>query len=265
MADDPTKPRADARARKANERTAKAARPRLWSGVFVLLILLTFCCFLTSQGMNAGTAVYVTELGGTAAYAGFLMAVFSVSAATTRLFVGPLIDRGRRIVVMVFGAAVLFIGALGPALVGGSMPLTVFRCLQGVGFSAAVAASSTAAADVLPMQRLGEGLGYAGLGQALAMTVGPALALFLVSTDPPENLYWCFSAVAAIGLCIAFFCRYESNPQSSPRLRPIVCAGSGSAPNGRSLRQPAKPPQSEKRPQQRPGARERERPPPSAG
>lgn len=118
--------------------------------MFVLLILLTFCCFLTSQGMNAGTAVYVTELGGTAAYAGFLMAIFSVSAATTRLFVGPLIDRGRRIVVMVFGAAVLFIGALGPALVGGSMPLTVFRCLQGVGFSAAVAASSTAAADVLP-------------------------------------------------------------------------------------------------------------------
>ena len=211
-----TKPSADARARKADERTVEAARPRLWSGVFVLLILLTFCCFLTSQGMNAGTAVYVTELGGTAAYAGFLMAIFSVSAATTRLFVGPLIDRGRRIVVMVFGAAVLFIGALGPALVGGSMPLTVFRCLQGVGFSAAVAASSTAAADVLPMQRLGEGLGYAGLGQALAMTVGPALALFLVSTDPPENLYWCFSAVAAIGLCIAFFCRYESNPQKLP-------------------------------------------------
>ena len=40
MADDPTKPRADARARKANERTAKAARPRLWSGVFVLLLSL---------------------------------------------------------------------------------------------------------------------------------------------------------------------------------------------------------------------------------
>ncbi len=75
MADDPTKPRADARARKATG-GGKAARPRLWSGVFVLLILLTFCCFLTSQGMNAGTAVYVTELGGTAAYAGFLMAVF---------------------------------------------------------------------------------------------------------------------------------------------------------------------------------------------
>lgn len=115
------------------------------------------------------------------------------------------------------------------------------------------------------MQRLGEGLGYAGLGQALAMTVGPALALFLVSTDPPENLYWCFSAVAAIGLCIAFFCRYESNPQKLPETSAYRLRWERERAEREVAAAAGETPQSEKRPQQRPGARERERPPPSAG
>lgn len=144
------------------------------------------------------------------------------------------------------------------------MPLTVFRCLQGVGFSAAVAASSTAAADVLPMQRLGEGLGLCGARTSARHDGRPAAGAVPVSTDPPENLYWCFSAVAAIGLCIAFFCRYESNPQKLPRLRPIVCAGSGSAPNGRSLRQPAKP-RSRRKGRNSDGSAREGKAPPSAG
>lgn len=55
-------------------------------------------------------------------------------------------------------------------------------------------------ADVMPASRMGEGIGYAGLGQALAMTVGPTLALFLVSTDPAENLFWGLGGVGGLAL-----------------------------------------------------------------
>ena len=77
-------------------------------------------------------------------------------------------------------------------------------------------ASATAAADALPASRMGEGIGYYGLGQALSMSVGPALALALVSTDPPENLFIGVTAIAVVGLAMIFLCRYEKHPEMLP-------------------------------------------------
>ena len=170
---------------------------------------------MAGQGLNSSTSVYVALYGGTAAYAGVLAAVFS-GAAAVRLLSGPLIDgRGRRIV-MLFGFAVLIVGTVGPLFTHDVAPFVVFRILQGAGFSAVTTASATAAADALPASRMGEGIGYYGLGQALSMSVGPALALALVSTDPPENLFVGVTAIAVVGLSMIFLCRYEKHPEMLP-------------------------------------------------
>lgn len=171
---------------------------------------------MVGQGLNSSTSVYVALYGGTAAYAGVLAAVFSGAAAVVRLLSGPLIDgRGRRIV-MLFGFAVLIVGTVGPLFTHDVAPFVVFRILQGAGFSAVTTASATAAADALPASRMGEGIGYYGLGQALSMSVGPALALALVSTDPPENLFVGATAIAVVGLAMIFLCRYEKHPEMLP-------------------------------------------------
>ena len=171
---------------------------------------------MVGQGLNSSTSVYVALYGGTAAYAGVLAAVFSGAAAVVRLFSGPLIDgRGRRIVMLV-GFAVLIVGTVGPLFTHDVAPFVVFRILQGAGFSAVTTASATAAADALPASRMGEGIGYYGLGQAIAMSIGPAFALALVSMDPAENLFIGATAAAALGLALIFFCRYEKHPETLP-------------------------------------------------
>lgn len=191
-------------------------RERLWSPMFVIIIGLTLCCFVTGQGLNSGTSIYIDRCGGTAAYAGLLAAVFSVGAAIVRLVSGPIIDkRGRRIVIIA-GTIILVIGTLGPVFTHDTIPFTVFRLLQGAGFSAATTAAATAAADVLPASRLGEGIGYYGLGQAIAMSIGPALAIFLVSTNPAENLYIGLGVASSIAFVLALLCRYESHPRTLP-------------------------------------------------
>ena len=117
---------------------------------------------------------------------------------------------------MLGGALFLLVGTILPAFVSGTAVFAVCRVLQGIGFSAATTASATAASDVLPLSRLGEGIGYYGLGQALAMSIGPALALFLVNTDPAENLYLGMSAMAALAVLFTLLCRYEKNPSRLP-------------------------------------------------
>lgn len=204
------------RASKTDDSRRESPREQLWSTTFVLVVVSTLCCFMVGQGLNSSTSVYVALYGGTAAYAGVLAAVFSGAAAVVRLLSGPLIDgRGRRIVMLV-GFAVLIVGTVGPLFTHDVAPFVVFRILQGAGFSAVTTASATAAADALPASRMGEGIGYYGLGQALSMSVGPALALALVSTDPPENLFIGVTAIAVVGLAMIFPCRYEKHPEMLP-------------------------------------------------
>lgn len=204
------------RASKNDDSRGGSPREQLWSTTFVLVVASTLCCFMVGQGLNSSTSVYVALYGGTAAYAGVLAAVFSGAAAVVRLLSGPLIDgRGRRIV-MLFGFAALIVGTVGPLFTHDVAPFVVFRILQGAGFSAVTTASATAAADALPASRMGEGIGYYGLGQALSMSVGPALALALVSTDPPENLFVGVTAIAVVGLSMIFLCRYEKHPEMLP-------------------------------------------------
>ena len=204
------------RASKNDDSRGGSPREQLWSTTFVLVVASTLCCFMVGQGLNSSTSVYVALYGGTAAYAGVLAAVFSGAAAVVRLLSGPLIDgRGRRIV-MLFGFAVLIVGTVGPLFTHDVAPFVVFRILQGAGFSAVTTASATAAADALPASRMGEGIGYYGLGQALSMSVGPAFALALVSTDPPENLFVGVTAIAVVGLSMIFLCRYEKHPEMLP-------------------------------------------------
>ena len=204
------------RASKTDDSRRESPREQLWSTTFVLVVVSTLCCFMVGQGLNSSTSVYVALYGGTAAYAGVLAAVFSGAAAVVRLLSGPLIDgRGRRIVMLV-GFAVLIVGTVGPLFTHDVAPFVMFRILQGAGFSAVTTASATAAADALPASRMGEGIGYYGLGQALSMSVGPALALALVSTDPPENLFIGVTAIAVVGLAMIFLCRYEKHPEMLP-------------------------------------------------
>lgn len=197
-------------------RTASDARERLWSPLFVFIIIMTLCTFVVGQGLNSGTSVYLDRLGMGATFAGVLAAVFSAAAAIVRLVCGPVIDRVGRVVIMLASTAILLVGTILPVFVSDTALFVVCRILQGIGFSAATTASATAASDVLPLPRLGEGIGYYGLGQALAMSIGPAFALFLVNTNPPENLYLGLSAMAVLAFAFTLLCRYEKNPERLP-------------------------------------------------
>lgn len=194
----------------------KMGTERLWSPIFIAIVACTLCTFLVGQGLNAGTSVYLERMGGTAGLAGIGALCFSVAAGVARIVSGPLIDaRGRQIVILA-GAVVMLVGSLGPLVANDGGVFIFWRLLQGAGFSAATTATATAAADVLPLSRMGEGIGYYGLGQAISMSIGPALAIFLVSTDPAQNFYLGVAACSAAALALAFAIRYERHPETLP-------------------------------------------------
>ncbi len=193
-----------------------STKEKLWTPIFVTILAALLFAFMVGQGVNCGSTVYLERTGGTVALAGIGAMVFSVAAGVMRIFCGPIVDRRGRRFAMLIGAVFLLVGTVGPLADNSGALFIVWRALQGIGFSAATTAANTAAADVLPFTRLGEGIGYAGLGQAVAMAIGPALALFLVSSNPPENLYFGLISCSVLFLILTLLCRYEKDPRMLP-------------------------------------------------
>lgn len=200
----------------SSTQTIKSGRERLWSPTFIVIIGCILCISTVGQSLNTGTTVYLERIGGSATLAGIGALAFSFAAGFMRLFCGNLIDSRGRQIVMGSGAFIMLLGTCGPLLMNDGIMFIIWRVMQGIGFSAATTAASTAAADVLPLSRLGEGIGYSGVGQSIAMAVGPALAVFLASTNPPENFYYGTIFCAIIGVVLTQLVRYEKKPERLP-------------------------------------------------
>ena len=186
---------------------------KLWTGDFVLILTITLLAFIGVQGLNNGTPIYVSLLGGSNAYAGALILEFSISAAIARIAIGRVIDRRSRRSFVIGGAVLLLIGTAGVIPFPTLEAQAVLRAVQGAGFGAVTTAASTATADVAPAARLGEGLGYYGLGQSLGFAIGPSMAIVLLSFTWHEALFLGMAVVSLCLIALGIICSYEKHPE----------------------------------------------------
>ena len=201
---------------RSGQRADATKRERLWSPDFVILLGVSLCAFLSCQGLNNGSALYVAKLGGSVALAGSLITTFSFAAAITRIILGRLLDRGICRHFIIFGAVCFFIGTAGAIVFPGIEPQFVLRALQGIGFSCTTTSASKAAAEVLPQARLGEGVGYFSLGQSLGMAIGPPTVVALCDFPQAEAQFIGFSFFTAVLILLAALSRYENRAEKLP-------------------------------------------------
>ena len=155
-------------------------RDRIFSRDFSLAILANLFSFTSMYLLLATLPLYVVSIGGNVSDAGIVLACFTLTAVIVRPWVGRLSDRRAKKAIMLAGAVILAASSLlyEPAH---SVPLLMaVRVLHGVGWAAFGTAASALAADLAPLSRRGEAMGYFGVGMNVAMAVGPALGVFLV-------------------------------------------------------------------------------------
>lgn len=195
-------------------RDATERRYGLWNRFFILLALATLFTGTCSYFFSSTLPLHIDSMGGTESLIGVLGTTFVASGVLTRLLAGRLVDRmGRRKMIMA-GVAVYAITSFGLGFTGGMPMIFVLRCLQGIGFALTSTAFSVAVVDVIPADRLGEGIGYYGLGNSVSQALGPALSL---------SLYYSaggFTAVSTVAgfiilaaALLAGLARYEKVPQ----------------------------------------------------
>lgn len=153
------------------------------------------------------------EFGAGQASIGMVLSCYTIAALCIRPFAGYLLDTFARKPLYLL-AYFLFTSMFGGYMVAGTLTLFIlFRIIHGVSFGMVTVGGNTIVIDIMPSSRRGEGLGYYGLANNLAMSIGPMTGLFL--HDAGVAYVWIFSCslgAGALGLLCASLVRTPYKP-----------------------------------------------------
>ena len=164
-----------------------AANFLLYFGFWLLIPVLPF---YLSEVFSAGNSTI-----------GIILSCYTVAALCIRPFSGYFLDSFARKPLYLM-AYFIFMTMFAGYIIAGSLTLFIlFRIIQGVSFGMVTVGGNTVVIDIMPSSRRGEGLGYYGLSNNIAMAVGPMSGLFLHDAGMSFTTIFCCS----LGSCIAGF------------------------------------------------------------
>ena len=178
----------------------------LYTPAFAALFLANLCT-VASYATFFLFPLFVTSHGGSQQDIGILMGVFALASAVCRPWVAEMIDRwGRK---RSYTVGCLFMTLLpllhlwfsGP-LAKFYLPLLLLRILHGVGLAICFTAVFTLIVDLIPEQRLNEGIGMFGTSGLIGLAIGPAIAEPIMKTFGDSGLFLAASALAMLGLLL---------------------------------------------------------------
>lgn len=201
---------------------------KLWTVTFVCLVLIAFFGSVSANGLHNGIAVLIEESGEPSSLTGVVISCFACTALCSRLIVGNLSDAYGRKVILLVGAALIVAGTLLAAFTTGIPLLIVSRITMALGFSAIITVGSAAATDVLPRSRRGEGLGYQSMFYAVAMAVGPMIAVYCADFGR-MNMFLIFAVMFIVTFCLVIPCKLPEVPKAQPVVAPAKAENSADA------------------------------------
>lgn len=191
------------------------AAERLWTRDFMLI---WGAHFLLSLAFHATMPVFPVLLQDRFGLEGIAMgaaaASYTLSAILLRPPAGYLLDRfGRRSVYLPSYCLFALVFLLYP-LASDAVAVTGTRFLHGAVWGVVMGAANTAAVDLLPARRRGEGIGYFGLAMICSMAAGPGIGLYCVETFGFDVLFQGAFLLTLAGFAVVLPLRFPDIPRS---------------------------------------------------
>ncbi|MDR1698544.1 MAG: MFS transporter [Prevotellaceae bacterium] len=177
---------------------------KLWTASYCYACTGNFLLFFAFYLLLPVLPMYLMEtFQASHSMVGVVLSCYTLAALLIRPFSAFVLDNFARKPIYLL-AYLLFINFFGGyALATGIMMFIVLRTFHGLAFGLLTTASNTLIIDIMPSSRRGEGLGYFGISNNLAMTVGPMTGLFLHDATTYENIFYICLAIGFTGFFFA--------------------------------------------------------------
>lgn len=177
---------------------------RLWTRDYVLLCLANFMmCFAFYLLVPTLPFYLEKEFGASLSMVGVVVSCYTIAVLAVRPFSGYIADTFQRKPVYLI-AYYLFVSVFCGYLLAGTLTvLMIIRIVHGLAFGLITTTGNTLIIDVLPSSRRGEGLGYYGVVNNLAMSIGPMIGLFIADMGNFDVIFWCSILIGLLGILFA--------------------------------------------------------------
>lgn len=154
---------------------------KLWNFNYLILLFLSIFTAISYNMVTPVLTKYAANIGLGLSVAGSLSGILSITALVARPFSGLASDRINKKRLMVVSTTV---SGMAISLYGmtASAPVLFFlRTLHGAAFAFSGTCNIAMASRYIPGNRMGEGIGYLGIGNIIAQAIGPNLGLSLMN------------------------------------------------------------------------------------
>ncbi|WP_342542305.1 MFS transporter [Paenisporosarcina sp. FSL H8-0542] len=178
----------------------------IWTKSFINIAVSNFFIFVVFYALLTLMPMYALDLpGGTVSKAGLVTTIFLLSVILVRPFSGLILEKFGRKRMLGLSMLAFAVSTFSYVLTEDIKLLLILRFIHGVSFSIATTVTLSIAADIVPPERRGEGLGYFGMSMNLAVVVGPFIALTLQPLISYHSIFLIFGVIMIIGwLCGVF-------------------------------------------------------------
>ena len=174
-------------------------KDKLFTSSFYSACLGNFFLFFGFYLLLPILPVYLMDtFHASSAEVGIILSCYVVAALVVRPFSGFLADRFQRKSIYLLGYGFFVIAFVAYPMVETILLFILLRILHGLTFGMVTTTGNTLIVDIMPSSRRGEGLGYFGIANNLAMATGPMIGMMMLEGGHPYN--WLFYTALICGM-----------------------------------------------------------------
>lgn len=185
-------------------------KAKLWTRDYILVLFSCICVQFCNYLLSVVT-VYSKQLTGSNSMVGIVSASFTVSALLMRSVAGRTIEKIGSKKALLLGAVLTFLASLIYMMSDNIGTLIIGKIVHGIGFGFSITAGTTMVTEIVPAERLLEGISFSSLSSTLGSALGPTLALTIVGRDYSRFslLFQAESLLALFTIIISNFIHYQ--------------------------------------------------------
>lgn len=199
--------------------TKQTSNVKLWSRSFIFVMLANALLFGAFEMLLPTLSLFVSHIGGDATQIGLVTGIFVFSAILIRPFAGVLATQMDKKYLLIIGIAICALSTGLYYLSSGIGIMILIRVIHGFGFGLATTYFTTIAAENIPEDRRGEGMGYFGVGETMAMSVGPLMGVSILTNYDFGSLFMSCTAFILLALLTTVF--ISRKPTTANELRTV--------------------------------------------
>ncbi|QXE01208.1 MFS transporter [Terribacillus sp. DMT04] len=191
-------------------------QPPLWTKGFIFLLLGNLFTFMSFQMLLPNLPPYIASIGGSSLQVGLVTTTFSIAAILIRPFIGHVLLTKKRKMLILIGSFLLLVCTILYPFTQIVTLLLIFRFLHGAAWGWSTTTNGTAAVDLIPRKRVGEGMGYFGLSITIGMIIAPSIGIYLYQNYSFRTLITVSILLGIIAFLFLAFTRY-AEPEALAR------------------------------------------------